>query len=462
MTMVIKLCCTEGTKNILVVSISMGLVYMALHPATSVQNIALAESTDIDLKVGYYASIFKTAGSILAGFVVQMVYQSIGLKLTFGLVILLITGGYWPMIWIVNEYVIYAGEFLSGIGDGAMWVLCPMVVMDNSREGKSLKNMGHWWAMMTVGVIVGGVCNYFYFEGVSTISASNRVMIYAICAGITVLSSIIATIGVSEIKDGVNRIRSTAVGSEEVTYVNIRLDCDQEDANDVFRERKKTGNSEEIKNDVSYSLKEIITWLQKMGGRLAFWMHFVPLLYWAFIWGFFYKIFPTAIPSISDERKLIPLTTVVMGITFIAGSSTSSFVSKWINSTSCILLATLMQLLAIILSILIFPKDSATRIIEVGTAETYIEPHNAYLIAISALIGLADSAVSVIYFNAAGRLYGEDTSLGYSVNILGYYVFYILSMFAPSILNIHSYCYVLLASVVAMCLSITVGLKNYL
>ena len=400
----VKLCCSEGAKNILIISISLGLVHMVNFPATSVQNIALAESTEIDLKVGYYAAICKTVGSILVGFVLQIVYQSIGIKLTFGLFIFLIIGSYLPMIWIVNEYVIYAGEFLAGLGMGATWVLCPMVVMDNSEEGKSLRNMGHWWAMMTVGVVVGGLSNYFYFEGVSTISVSNRIMIYALAAGITVLSSIIAIFGISE----------------------------------------------------------IIAWLQKMGRRPAFWIHFVPLVYWALIWGYFYKIFPTAIPSISDERKLIPLTTVVMGTAFLIGSSTWSYVSKWINSKFCIILASVMQLLVVVLSVLIFPKDSASRIIEVGAAETYIQPHNAYVIAISALIGLADSAVSVIYFNAAGRLYGEETSLGYSVNILGFYAFYILSMFAPSVFDIHSYCYVLAASVVAMCLSITVGLKNYL
>ena len=457
----VKICCGEGAKNILIIGISLGMVHMVNFPATSVKNIALEESTDIDLKVGYYAEIFKTVGSVLVGFMFPIVYQSIGIKLTFGVSIFLTTGSYWPMIWNVNEYVIYAGDFLSGIGMGATWILCPMVAMDNSEEGKSLRNMGRWWAIMTVGVVSGGLCNYFYFQGVSTISTSNRVMIYAICAGVTILSSIIAAFGISEIKDKRNCKRSTAVDSEEVKY--IKIDGEEgEVLNEVFREENKTERKEEIKIGSSYSVKEIIVWLQEMGRRPAFWIHFVPLVYWALVWGYFYKIFPTAIPSISDERKLIPLTTVVLGIALFVGFSSWSHVSKWTSSKFCIILASSMLLLVAVLSVLIFPKDSATQILDVETAETYIPPHNAYVIAISALIGLADSAVGVIYYNSAGRLYGEQKSLGYSVNVLGFYLFYILSMFTPSVLDLHSYCYVLAACVVAMCLSVSVGLKNYL
>ena len=459
--MTANFCCNERIKNVLVVSITMGLVYMSFFTATALQNIALAESSDIELQVGYYAAIAKTVGSIVVGFVFQIVYQRLGLKLTSGLFILLCTSCYWPMIWIVNQYVIYAGEFLSGLGSGAMWVLCPMVVMDNSKEESSQRNMGYFFAFTSIGITVGGVCNYFYFEGVYTITAGNRIMVYGICAGLTILACLVGVLGTSEIKDGTKFNRSTAVDSEEVTYVKI--DGNEEDVDSVFIENQTPKNNEEkIENKLGYSLKEVIAWLKKMGGRLAFWVHFIPLIYWSFTWGYLEKIFPTAIPSISDERKLIPLTTVIMGITTLIGASTWNLVSKWTSPTFCIIISTLLLLLAITLSVLIFPKDSASRILEVGTAETYLQPSPAYVIIISALIGLADSAVSIIYFNAAGRLYGEETSLGYSVNIFGYYVFYILSMFAPSIVDIHTYCYAMMVSVVAMCFSITVGLKNYL
>ena len=84
------------------------------------------------------------------------------------------------------------------------------------------------------------------------------------------------------------------------------------------------------------------------------------------------------------------------------------------------------------------------------------------MIVISALIGLGDAMFCVIYDTAIGRLYGKKTSFGYSINTLVYHVTYGLGMFAPTLFDIHSYCYITMVTVVASCLSLAVGLKQYL
>ena len=84
------------------------------------------------------------------------------------------------------------------------------------------------------------------------------------------------------------------------------------------------------------------------------------------------------------------------------------------------------------------------------------------MIVISALIGLGDAMFCVIYDTAIGRLYGKKTSFGYSINTLVYHVTYGLGMFAPTLFDIHSYCYITMVTVVASCLALAVGLKQYL
>ena len=449
------LCCDEKLKNILVVTFAMGLVYSAVFPAVAVQNITLAESSDIPLTVGYYAAIVHNVGSMLNALVFQFVYNRVGIRWTAGLSMVLITGAHWPMIWITNQYVIYAGEFLSGIGRGAGWIFAPMIVMDNSEPGKSHRNMGYFWSGLSAGVMAGGLGNYFYFVGVTTISAVNRQVVYALCAGVTVLASLLAGFGLSEIKG-----REGCQTTNDVTYVKV--DENNEDYR-VTMPKEDGGKKEEIDGDgLNSSFSDFIVWFKMMARRPAFWLHFIPLIYTGFIWAYFYKMFPTAIPSISNQRKLIPLTTVVMGGSYLLGTSTSSIVSRWITPTACLLLSALMILVAMILSVLIFPKEAASQILEIGTTETFIKGGFVHLMVISALIGLGDGMFSVIHLTAIGRLYGKDTSLGYSVNIIMYYLVYGLCMFTPTLFDMHSYCYITMVTVVASCLALTVGLKQFL
>ena len=206
----------------------------------------------------------------------------------------------------------------------------------------------------------------------------------------------------------------------------------------------------------------IMEWFNTMRKLKEFWILFLPLIYWGFIWGFFVKMLPTATASISDRRDLIPLTTLASGAAFLIGSTSWNAVSRCTNNTFCVILATLMDFLAITLSILIFPKEATSKILEVGTVETYISPHYVYPVIIATLIGLADSGISIFYYTVAGRVYQDKASLGFSINNAGFCVFYIISLFAPSLFDLHSYCYCMFGAVFLMCLSLTVGLRRFL
>ena len=415
-------------KNIAVSCVVIGLFYMALGPAETVQNIALVESSDIELKVGYYSEIVKYVGAILAGFVVHPLYKWAGIKVTAIVMTLLGTGLYWAMIWIVNAYVIYLGAFLTGVGSGAMWIIWPMVIIDNSDSSRAQRNMGIWWVFVSLGIFLGGLSNFFYFEKVSEISKTNRVMVYSICTGVTVLAALVGGLGINISRDGLGRGR-------EFT--------------DLGNPKGRDGAA--------------AVWFKRMSKLPEFWLSFVPLIYWGFMWGFVIKILPTATASISNERNLIPLCTLSLGASCLVGSTVWTYISKFLNNTICTIIASCLAIVAIVLSVLIFPKGAAAAILDVNTIDTYIEPHPTYIVVISALIGLADSGISIIYFSVVGRIYGAGgTSLGYSINNVGFDVFYIMSMFAPSLFDLHSYCFTVIGTVLVMCVTLTVFLKAYL
>ena len=207
---------------------------------------------------------------------------------------------------------------------------------------------------------------------------------------------------------------------------------------------------------------EPLEWCKKMLKLPAFYLLVIPLLFWGVLWGYFLKILPTAIPSISDSRNLIPLGAVIGGACAFLGATLWDFISKATNNLFCISLASLMIVAAAILSILTFPKEAATEILEVGSAETYIKPDSIYVVVIQGLIMLADVGLSIIFFAAAGQIYGEGTTLGYASNMIGFSFFYICSMFAPDLFNLHSYCYLMIAAVLLTCFTFFTGLRKFI
>ena len=199
-----------------------------------------------------------------------------------------------------------------------------------------------------------------------------------------------------------------------------------------------------------------------MSKRYEFWVLLLPLVYWAFIWGYFYKILPTASASVSDERDLIPLTTVIIGVAYLAGSVVWNKVATWVNNTVCIVLQSLMLLASLVISVLIFPKTAAAQLVKTGTGNTYLEPNSVYVIVICTLIGLSDSGISIIFYTVSGVIFGKGTSLGYAVVNNVFYIFYVVSMFTPSLFDLHTYCYITGVAVLVMCFAITVGLRKFI
>ena len=458
--------CDDSTKNIVIASLAMSICAMAATPAGAVQNIALAESTEIGLNVGYYTEVSGVVAVLSIGVCFSVFYKLIGIKLAATLAVLLTTGYYWTMIWIVNQYLMYFGGFLSGMGHGLLWIICPMTVMDNSKDGNAQRNMGYFWVAKSVGEVIGGVCTYIYFNDVTRISKTNRIIVYSVCAGVTIIAAVTAAVGMSEVKHGKNghvpledRDIVQAENEEEC------LDADEVFVKEVSIEDPHVQKSVEYDVDLSqfdHSIKYAKAWFKVMGKRSEFWVLLLPLFYWAFIWGFFYKILPTATASISDERKLIPLTTIIIGVSYLLGSVSWIHISKLTNNTACIISASVIHLTALVLSVLILPKGAATEILDVDEIDTYIKPEIAYVVVIFALIGFADSGISIIFYTTAGKIFGEGTSLGYAVTNNIYCLFYIASMFAPSLFDLHSYCYTTMAAVLVMCVSMTVGLKKFI
>ena len=369
----------ERTRNILTCSFCMCLSVMASAPATLIQNIALAESSDIDLSVGYYSEVLRFSMGIVTCLLFYPVYKKIGIKAIAMVSTILVTSTYWTMIWIVNEGLIYLGAAISGMGWGSLWVLWPMVITENSEGAKNAQtNMGIWFAATSFGVLVGGLCNYFYFDGVYQISVENRQMVYGICAGITIFASFVAAGGLTQHENHKQSGNHQPLHNEEIaahSEVDEELEVEKnKNDSDTIEIGILVPGKEKERTEGTAPDFEPLQWCKKMLKFPAFYLLGIPLLYWGVLWGYYLKILPTAIASISDSRNLIPLGAVISGACSFFGSTSWNFISRATNNLFCISLASLMIVSAAILSILTFPKGAATEILEVGSAETYIKP----------------------------------------------------------------------------------------
>lgn len=317
----------ENSKNILVTSICGFLAVLPTAPSTAVLNIALAESSNIDLMVGYYSEAVKYALAIVGCLLYYPLYKLVGLRVT-GLICMVLQSGLsWTMIWISNKEMVYLGAAITGLGGGFLWCILPVVIMDNSDEKNAQRNMSFLWFALSLGAMAGGLLNYFYFDGVTTISVENRELVYSVSAGVYIFAGLVAAIGLSDVREKSQREQDTP----------------------IFR---------------------ALSWFKRMIKLPAFWSLGLPLIYWGFIWGYFVKILPTAIPSMSDSRNLIPLTTVIHGAGVLVGATVWDLVSRITNTVTCVILATLMLLASLILSVLIIPKGAASEILDISTIET--------------------------------------------------------------------------------------------
>ena len=456
----------KRTRNILTSSFCMCLSVMAAAPAILIQNIALAESSDIDLSVGYYSEVLRSSTGIITCLLFYPVYKKIGIKVVAMVSTILITAAYWTMIWIVNEGLIYLGAAISGMGWGSVWVLWPMVIMENSKNAKNAQtNMGIWFAGASFGEVIGGLCNYFYFDGVYQISVENRQMVYGICAGITIFASFVAAVGLTQHNNHKQSGNHQPPNNKEIaagSEVTDEIEGKKNDSDTIEIEIRVPGKQENTEDKRTKLDFDSLTWCKKMLKLPAFYLLGIPLLYWGVLWGYYLKILPTAIASISDSRNLLPLGAVIGGACSFFGATLWDFVSRATNNLFCISLASLMIVSAAILSILTFPKGAATEILEVGSVETYIKPDSIYVVVIQGLIMLADVGISIIFYAAAGQIYGEGTTLGYASNMVGFSFFYICSMFAPDLFNLHSYCYLMIAAVLLMCFTFFTGLRKFI
>ena len=459
-----SVCFNENNKNMAVAAISMSLCIMSSLPAGVIQNIALAESTDLDLVSGYYAESFKVAFSIIAAVFFNPIYNLIGIKLTALISTLLVTGTYWVMIWIVSKQMLYFGAALTGLGLGALWILWPMVIIDNSTPETKQRNMGLWFMTVALGLVIGGLANYFYFQDVRQISKENRIVVYVSCSVVTILAAILSTVAITDVKKNSQR----DVMIDDVEAVSGHSDEEGESEADVMIMMPGKPSPGQKVKDCFHLLvfkagfRESFDWFKIMMRMPEFWLLALPLFAWGFLWGFMVKILPTAIPSISDNRGLIPLISVIMGVCYLFGTTIWNFIRKFTGNGFVVVTCCLFVIAAAVLAILILPQGSSTEILVIGSVKTYVHPDSIYIALICAFIGMGDSGLSIIYYTTAGRIYGAGTGPGYAMNGIGYHGFYFLSMFAANLVSLHVYCYILIAGVVATALAFLLGLKNYM
>ena len=113
-----------------------------------------------------------------------------------------------------------------------------------------------------------------------------------------------------------------------------------------------------------------------------------------------------------------------------------------------------------VLAVLMFPTDAAVNVDT--TKGTYITPQPYIMIILAGLLGFADCGFSITYFALAGKVFADDTVMGYSVINFVFCLFYIFSMFLTPLVSLHTFLYIQEAAILISFGCVVVGLRKYL
>jgi len=410
---------STSNYNIAVACTVCFLVNSALYPASSIQYVVISDSSS-DLKdsnIAYYSQAIVYAASILGSLCCSMLYDVVGIKATYGIGVVLYCVLYLAVI-VLKSWALYTAAVLTGLGVGIQWVMGPMIIADNSTNEQLMRNFSIMQACLTLSIVVGSLCDYFYIEHLTQISDHQRLVIYSVCIAITLLATLIAI---------------TCIRYPPKTLVT------QKAADNKVKERTNTLTRTQL--------------LIAMVTKPEFYCCVIHIFYCGMVTSYIWMIFTTCIGATFDKRGILALAGIVIGISGMVGAVI------WDRMGTCSLTVQTLALglvasAAYILSFLIFPGDSPYNASPLK--ETYVTPSIALVLLISALLGASEAGFAVSANTAVGKVFSGYEDTGYMLlNVVWCSGTGIMFAVGP-LLDIQ----VFLVLVLAM-MSLTVGSKLY-
>jgi hypothetical protein len=308
-------------------------------------------------------------------------------RVTFAIACLLSSGLYIGIIFLKN-WTIYLGSFITGTGQGILWVTAPKIVADCSTKRNVQRNNSIWWCIYMFSMVMGNTADYFYLGNLTTIDTHTRFSIYLVCCVLVIVAAIVVLFGYRD---------TTAIEEENAEDRMGDLHCSKSIQSTTLRTEHITV-LEKIKHN-------LVFWLRKEVGYLL-----IVLFYNSFVLAFYTMTYQTCIGHVFASRDLIPLMSLVFGIVAVIACPLFESITVCLNNRKAALILYILAILSYYLVFLSFPSTATY-----GESDdpTVIKPTKWLVLFIAVLLALADAGFNIQANSALCLLFKTESELGF-------------------------------------------------
>ncbi|KAL5269201.1 hypothetical protein ACHWQZ_G002881 [Mnemiopsis leidyi] len=407
----------------------MCLIYSAFFPGSGLLDVVVTDGRHSDdASVGFTSQGLTYLSSISIALITPPIISVIGVRATFGIASILYCGLFIGIIFL-QDWTIYLGSFIAGVGMGMLWVVAPKILTDNSTEKNLQRNNSIWWCIYIFSMVIGNTADYFYLGNLTTIDAHTRFCIYLVCTILVLLATAVAILGYKDVKK-----------SESLTDNQDELLCSRSIQGRPINLERATP-WEKIKQNMK--LYKVCLFRKEVGYLL------LVLFYNSFVLAFYTMTYQTCIGHTFADRSLIPLMSLVFGMTAVISCPLYESMATFLNTKIAVLFLYVLAIISYYMIFLSFPSAATY-----GSSDepTTIKPTKNLVLIIGVLLAITDTGFNIQANHVVGLLFQSDSEIGFmllnSVMSLGTAIVFFLCSYISL--------YALLALLVVFCTVATI------
>lgn len=369
--------------NIIVLGVSFMFLFTAFQTCSMVETIVL--ESEVKDSNGTFNGKGYTSLAIIYGVFAVSNWLAPSIVAVFSAKMALIGGAilycaYIAMFLKPLEVTLYLFSALVGLGAAVLWTAQGNLLTVNSTSETRGRDTGIFWALMQCSLLIGNLFFFFEFNNSTEITASKRMILFAVLTVVGVLGMLIMFL-----------IRNVTVPERQST-------------NDLqSQERSPTGALDALKRSLQmFFTKEMLL--------LSFCFAYTGLeqSYWAGIYG-------TSVGHTSSfgsiAKQLTGLTGVFIGVGEICGGAAFGLIGNrhgaGFGRDSVILFGYVVHIICFFLIFINSPDESP---LEDTFQRAFLVPNEYLAMFCAFLLGLGDSSFNTQIYPILGALYPEDSA----------------------------------------------------
>ena len=305
-----------------------------------------------------------------------------------------------PLTW-----TLYLGSVLIGVGGALLWTGQGVFLTENSTNTTMGRNSGIFWAILQNSFVVGNMYVYFAWQGVTDISASERIPLFV---GLTVVCACgVVCMAFMKSKSNTGSLKN----EQEITEFDEISNENEEKP--LIDEAKISSSTQEEYSAFKSSLNLFRT---KNMMLLS-----VTFFYTGLQLTFYSGVYTTAVAATKhfgyDSDRLVGLVGITIGIGEVVGGLTFGIFGKKTvkyGRYPIILLGGILHFVAYLLIFLNIPSDAP--IAKDGTMSVaYITPSSELAVACGFLLGFCDACYSTQCISVVGATYPDKSAEAFAL-----------------------------------------------